>query len=138
MADLTTTVSRWLQSAAVGQQRFTEGVQSTQEDVVGKAIAAQGALLANFSQAVASGRWARRLSERGNAGWKSATLAKAANYGTGIAAGEDEYRKQMTIWLPIIDSAAASVRSMPSGTLAASIARMTAFATALNNAKLSR
>ena len=138
MADLATTVSRWRDSAAVGQQRYTEGVQATQEDVVGKAIAAQSALLANFTQAVSSGRWARRLGEIGNAGWKSKTLAKAANYGVGITAGVDEYQRQMQTWLPIIDAAAASVNAMPSGTLAASIARMTAFATALNNAKLSR
>ena len=138
MADLATTVSRWRDSAAVGQQRYTEGVQATQEDVVGKAIAAQSALLANFTQAVSSGRWARRLGEIGNAGCKSKTLAKAANYGVGITAGVDEYQRQMQTWLPIIDAAAASVNAMPSGTLAASIARMTAFATALNNAKLSR
>lgn len=135
MADLSTTVQRWKDGAAQGQQRYVEGVQATQVDVVGRAIAAQGALLSNFQQAVTSGRWANRLSQVGNAGWKAQTIAKAANYGVGIAAGGDDYQKAMQVWLPIIQSAAASARAMPSGTIQQSIARMTAFATALYNAK---
>ncbi len=138
MADLATTVARWRDSASVGQQRFSEGVQATTKDVVSLAVAAQPKLLANFNQAVQSGFWARRLGERGTAGWKAATIAKAANYAVGIAAGVDDYQKAMQTWLPIIQSAAASVQGMPNTSFADSVARMTAFATALHNAKLSR
>jgi len=138
MADLATTVARWRDSAPLGQQRFSEGVQATQKDVVSLAINAQAKLLANFQQAVTSGYWARRLGERGTAGWKTATLAKASNYATGIAAGVDDYQKAMTTWLPIIQSASASVQGMPNTSFQDSLNRMTAFATALHNAKLSR
>jgi hypothetical protein len=138
MADLATTVARWRDSAIQGQSRFAEGVQATTKDVVSLAIAAQPKLLANFNQAVQSGFWARRLGERGTQGWKAATVAKAGNYATGIAAGVDDYQKAMQTWLPIIQSAAASVQGMPNTSFADSIARMTAFATALHNAKLSR
>jgi len=138
MADLATTVQRWRDSASAGQQRYAEGVQATSVDVVGRAIAAQPKLLANFQQAVTSGFWARRLGERGTAGWKAATIAKAANYAVGIAAGVDDYQKAMQTWLPIISSAAASVQGMPNTSFQDSLNRMTAFATALHNAKLSR
>ena len=138
MADLATTVQRWRDSASIGQTRYAEGVQATQVDVVARAVAAQPKLLANVQQAITSGRWARRLQERGTAGWKSATLAKASNYSTGIAAGADNYQRAMTEWLPIISSAAASVQSMPNTSFQDSLARMNAFATALHNAKLSR
>ncbi len=138
MTDLATTVQRWRDAASAGQQRYVEGVQATTVDVVQRAISAQPKLLANFQQAVTSGFWARRLSDRGTAGWKAATVAKAANYAVGIAAGVDDYQRAMQTWLPIIQSAAASVQSMPNATFADSIARMTAFATALHNAKLSR
>lgn len=138
MADLATTVARWRDSAAAGQTRFTEGVQATQVDVAGRAVAAQPALLANFQQAVTSGRWARRLQEVGTAGWKAATIAKAANYAVGIAAGADDYQRAMTTWLPIIQSAAASVGAMPRTSFQDSLNRMTAFATALHNAKLAQ
>lgn len=135
MADLATTVQRWKDAAALGQSRYVEGVQATQVDVVGKAIAAQPKLLAEFQKSIVSGRWARRLGEVGTAGWKAKTVAKASNYATGIAAGGDDFQKAMQTWLPIIQSAAASVQSMPKVTLQDSIARMTAFATALYNAK---
>jgi hypothetical protein len=138
MADLATTVARWRDSASAGQTRYTEGVQATQVDVVARAISAQPKLLANFQQAVTSGFWARRLSERGTAGWKQATVAKASNYATGIAAGVDDYQAAMQTWLPIIQSAAASVKGMPNATFQDSLNRMTAFATALHNAKLAR
>lgn len=138
MADLATTVARWRDSAAQGQQRYQDGVQATQKDVVGLAIAAQPKMLASFQHAVNSGRWSRRLSEVGNAGWKAKTLAKASNYSTGIAAGADDFQRAMQTWLPIIQSAAASVQSMPRATFNDSIARMTAFATALHNAKLAQ
>src|SRR5688572_21540785 len=117
MADLATTVERWASSGAQGQQRYTEGIQATQVDVVGRAVAAQPKLLANFQQSVNSGRWARGLQDRGTAGWKQAALAKASNYSTGIAAGRDDYQRAMQTWLPIIQSAAAQVQSMPKLTI---------------------
>jgi hypothetical protein len=138
MADLSTTVQRWVSSAGAAQQRYTEGVQSSQVDVVGRAVAAQGKLLANVTQAISSGYWARRLADVGTAGWKQATLAKAANFSVGIAAGEDKYRTAMQTWLPIIQSTSQQVQSMPNASFQDSLNRMTAFATALHNAKLSR
>lgn len=138
MADLARTVQRWKDSAALGQQRYTEGIQASQVDVVARAIAAQPKMLANVTQSITSGRWARGLQNRGTAGWKSASIAKANNYSVGIAAGGDNYQQAMTTWLPIIDSAAASVHSMPNQSFADSVARMTSFATQLHNAKLAR
>lgn len=138
MADLATTVQRWRDSAGMGQTRYAEGVQATQKDVVALAVAAQPKLLANFQQAVTSGFWARRLQARGTQGWKTQTLAKANNYAVGIAAGAADYQVAMQTWLPIIASAAASVQQMPNTSFQDSLNRMTAFATALHNAKLAR
>lgn len=122
----------------MGQARYTEGVQATQKDVVALAVAAQPKLLTNFQQAVQSGFWARRLQARGTQGWKTQTIAKAANYATGIAAGVADYQSAMQTWLPIIQSAAASVAQMPNTSFQDSLNRMSAFATALHNAKLAR
>jgi len=138
MADLATTVSRWQQSAGTAQTRFTEGVQATTKDPTQLAIAAQQKLLAGFNDAVQSGRWQRNLAAVGQSGWKQATLAKANNYSTGISAGVQKYQSAMQTWLPIIESAASQVQSMPNNSFADSLARMNAMATALHNAKLSR
>lgn len=136
MADLATTVQRWVSGASQGQTRYTEGVQATQVDVVGRAINAQGKLLANFQQSVTSGRWANRLGAVGNAGWKSQTIAKANNYSTGISAGESKYQAAMQVWLPRTQQIAAGVQAMPNASFQDSINRMTAFATQMHNAKL--
>lgn len=135
--DLNTTTTNWLQRSQASQQAFVDGVQNTTSDPVASAIRAQGALLANFSQAVTSGRWARNLAAVGKQGWQSATTAKAGNYSVGIAAGQQKYEQAMSTWLPRIQQAAASARAMPSGSIAASNARSAAFATALYNAKRS-
>ena len=133
--DLATTVARWTQGAQGAQQKFVEGVQNTSVDPTQRAIAAEGALVSNFTQAVSSGRWRQRLAAVGKTGWQNATVAKAGNYSTGIAAGQDAYASAMQTWLPFIQQTAAQVRNMPSGSLGANLARANAMATALYNRK---
>lgn len=138
MTDLNTTVSRWTGSAGMAAGRYQEGIQSTTVDPTALAVQAQAALLSNFTQAVQSGHWARRLQAVGAAGWKQATLAKVGNYSTGFQAGSAKYQASMQTWLPIIQSAAAQVKSTPAVTFQDRLQRSVAFATALHNAKLSQ
>ena len=133
--DLTTTVSNWTNGASAGQGKYVQGIEGTTVDPTQLAIRAQTALLSNFTQAVTSGRWANRLAAAGKAKWQTNAIAKAGNWSTGIASGETAYATAMQTWLPRIQSAAATVRNMPSGTLAASQARSAAFMAALYNAK---
>lgn len=127
---------RWEQNASGAQSKWSEAIQGTQADQAGRAIAAQGAMAANFARAVSSGFWARRVQESGGtANWKAQSLAKASNYGTGVAAGKGKYQQAMSKWLPIIQANAQAVRSMPSGNLSASIARATQFITLMHQAK---
>ena len=129
------TVSNWQTKASGAQTAFTDGVQGTTVDVVGRAIAAQPAMVSNFNQAVNSGYWAARLGAVGTSGWKAATVAKAANYSTGISAGVNAYQSAMQTWLPIIDQAAAAAKAMPGGSLGNNLARANYFATTLYNRK---
>lgn len=133
--DLNTTVTNWKNSTATGQTAYVAGIQGTTVDPTQLAIASAQAALQNYSQAITSGRWAARLSAAGKAKWQSQSVAKAGNWSTGIAAGATAFQTAMQTWLPIIDNAAAQVRTMPSGTLAASQARSAAFMQALWNAK---
>jgi len=133
--DLATTVSRWVSGAQGAQQKFVDGVRNTTSDPTQLAIAAESSLLSGFQQAVSSGRWRQNLARVGKAGWQQATVDKANNYGTGISAGQDKFSAAMQTWLPVIQQTAAQVRSMPSGSIAASNARSAAFATALYNRK---
>lgn len=130
------TVQNYVNSAPVAQQNYVAGIQASNKPIVSAATAAQGAMVANFNAAVQSGLWANRLAAVGDAGIKAAAVAKAGNYSTGIQAGQGKYQTKMQTWLPIIDGAANTVNAMPSGTLAASINRVSQFMTILHNAKL--
>lgn len=133
--DLATTVANWTNSTGTGQQSYVQGIQATQVDPTQLAIQNAQAALQNYAQAITSGRWAARLSAAGKGKWTTNSVAKAGNWSTGVAAGKDAYQQAMGTWLPIIDGVAAQVRSMPSGTLAASQARSNYFMQQLYNRK---
>lgn len=133
IVDAATAASRWQQGAAQGQTRYVEGVRATQVDVVGRAIAQEGVLVANFSQAVTSGKWRRNLGAVGTSGWKQATEAKAPNYSTGVNAAKDKYQQRIAPVLAFEAQLQGQIDSMPKGTLGDSIARMSAWATGLYN-----
>lgn len=130
------TVQNYVNSAPVAQANYVAGIQASTKPIVQAAINAQAAMVANFNASVQSGLWANKLNARGDGYIKTQAVAKAQNYSTGIVAGQNNYQARMQVWLPIIDQAAATVNAMPSGSLAASINRVTQMMTLLHNAKL--
>lgn len=131
-----TVADRWAASAGTASQRYAEGVANTDVDVVGRAVAQQNVLVSNFSQAVQSGLWARRLQAVGTQGWKNAVAAKgAANYSTGINAAKAKYTQRIGAVLAVEQSLQQQIHSMPSGTPAANDARMLAWANGMRQAK---
>lgn len=126
-------------SAGVGgaSQKYQDGIQGTAVDVVGRAIAAQGALLANFQASVTSGEWARRLAAIGTQGWKAAAIAKAANYMTGATAGKAKFQNFAQQAQPFWANAEAAIDGMPTGSKAASMARVSAWYDAMQTFKQS-
>jgi len=129
------TVANYTNAAPRAQADWLAGIQATTVDPTALAAAAGQQAVSNYSQAVTSGRWAAALQRAGKQGWLSGAQAKQQNYATGIANAGPKYQTAMQTWLPIIDNAAAQVKSMPSGTLAASQARAAAFMQLLYNAK---
>lgn len=130
------TTDNYKASAPTAQTNYVAGVKASTKPIVQAAVAAQGAMVANFNAAVQSGLWANRLNNVGDAAIRQAAVDKAGNYSTGITTGATKYGQRMATWLPIIDGAANTVNAMPSGTLAASINRVSQFMTILHNAKL--
>jgi hypothetical protein len=117
----------WQSGVQGAQQKYEAGIQGTSVDVVGKAIAQQGALLAGFTQAVTSGEWARRLAAVGTSGWKTASVAKAANYLTGATAGKPKYDSFASQAQPVWSQLAAAIDGMPSGGKSNALARVGAW-----------
>lgn len=127
----------WSAGVSGASQKYTQGIQDTTIDVVGKAIAQQAALLSGFTAAVTSGEWARRLAAVGTAGWKAAALAKAANYITGATAGLPRYNSFASQAQPFWTNAVAAIDGMPSGGKANALARVGAWYDAMQSFKQS-
>ncbi len=116
--------ANWLQGAQAATGKWATNLQNTQKDIVGRAIDQQGVAVANYSQSLTSGRWAAALNAVGNSGIKAAAQAKQANYGTGIAASEAKYAAKIGPVLNYISAGLPQLESMPSGTTAAAVARV--------------
>ena len=129
--------SAWQTGVGGASQKYTDGINNTTVDVVGEAIAQQASLLANFSASVTSGEWARRLAAVGTAGWKSAAIAKAANYVTGATAGKQRYDNFAQQAQPFWANASQAIDGMASGNKAASMARVSAWYDAMQTFKQS-
>jgi len=129
--------SAWQTGVGGASQKYTDGINNTTVDVVGKAIAQQAALLANFSASVTSGEWARRLAAVGTAGWKSAAIAKAANYANGATAGLPRYQNFAQQAQPFWANASGAIDGMASGNRAAALARVGAWMDAMATFKQS-
>jgi hypothetical protein len=126
-------VSKWTTNAGGAQQSYVDGIQNTAVDPTALAIANEQGYLSGVQASV--GLWRQGLARAGKAGWQSAAVAKAGNYGTGINAGRDKYNQAMTTWLPIILSTGAAAKQMPGATLQQRIARSAFVATTLYNRK---
>lgn len=135
IVDASTAGAAWVQGAQQGTTKWVDGIQNTAKDPTALAVAQQGSMLANVTQAITSGRWAAGLRKAGKAKWQSNSLAKQANYGAGVAQGESAYIAAMSTWLPFMATVQSSIASMPKGTLAASQARANAWSSALYNKK---
>lgn len=138
VVDAATATSRWTQGAAQGQTRYVEGIQSTTKDPTALAIQAQPKMVANFNQAINAGRYQRGLSKVGKAGWQAASVAKAANYSTGINASADKYQQAIGPVLQQIGSLQQQIAGMPNNNISDAIARSAAFQMGLHNWAQSR
>jgi len=127
VAPASTWGTNWQSGVQGAQQKYEVGVQGTSVDVVGKAIAQQGALLAGFTAAVTSGEWARRLAAVGTSGWKTASVAKAANYTTGATAGKPKYDSFASQAQPVWSQLSAAIDGMASGGKGNALARVGAW-----------
>ena len=79
--------ANWAASAPRAATAWQEGVQGYTGDWAGATTRQQAVMQANWSQAVASCRWASGVNAIGTAGWKARTVAKSSNFTTGFQAG---------------------------------------------------
>lgn len=125
--------SNWINSAGRASTDWQAGVQGFTGDWAGRTTAQQAVMLNALTQAVTSGRWAAGVSKVGTAGWKQATVDKAANYSTGFQAGAS---RQAAAIAKIIQAEQGIVGALPPrGDYAQNKARATAVMDALHALK---
>jgi hypothetical protein len=117
----------WEAGAQAATTKWATNLQNTNKDIVGRAIAQQSVMQANFAASITSGRWQNALSAVGNAGIKAAAAAKQGNYGTGVSASKAKYAAAAAKLYPYIAQGQAMIEAMPSGSIGASKARASAW-----------
>lgn len=118
---------KWSRHATGAQTDYVNGVTAVTEAPGAAAAKQSQKAMANYAEAVQSGRWAKRTAGVTLEEWKDKTLnLGASRYTTGINAGVPKMQKFLTDFLPVQENIAARVRAMPSATLEDNIARSAA------------
>lgn len=79
--------ANWAGSGPRAQTAWTQGVENYNGDWAGATIRQESVLLQNVTQAIQNGSWRAGVQATGTSGWKSATVASAANYSNGFQKG---------------------------------------------------
>ena len=77
----------WAASAPRATTAYAEGVQQTTKPWASSLLRQKGVMATNWNAAINSPMYDNAVNAVGDAGWKSATVAKQGNYSTGFAAG---------------------------------------------------
>jgi hypothetical protein len=133
--DLSSVVRKWAANASGAQQAYVDGIEGTTVDPTALAVQNEAGYLSGVQQAVSSGLWRRKLQAVGRQGWMTASIAKASNFGTGIAAGQAKYERAMQTWLPEIQRVGAAAKAMPGQTIDQRLARSAYVGRTLYNRK---
>lgn len=80
--------AKWKQNTPAAAGAWSEAIQATTVDVMGRAVAQIPAAIAGYTQSLSSGAYAKAVqSSGGTANWKSKSEAKQGNFATGVNAG---------------------------------------------------
>lgn len=125
MKDAATILRKWTAnaSAPTASTSWKEGVSRVTVSPTHKAAQKLDKYLASVSDAVSSGRMRDALMSVDTPQWQDACQRKAANYTTGIKAGEAKMQRFLTNFLPMQQQITDRVNQMPDGTLEERIAK---------------
>ena len=114
--DANAVAQRWAQRTSAAQTDYIAGAEATSKDPTQLAINNQARLLANFQQAVNSGKWANNLRAVGKGGWLQAIRDKANNFSTGVNAAEGKVAAKFAPLLQYENNLQQQVDAMPNVT----------------------
>lgn len=117
--------SKWQTNSRNSADAYVEGVQNTDKDIVGLAVAAIPRMKTNIIAAIDSGRVANGLRKVGNDGIKQAVALKGkVAFTNGVDGAQTKFEASFTPLLAYIDGVKRTVSAMPNLTDADRDARM--------------
>lgn len=117
--------AKWQSNSTNAADAYVDGVQNTDKDIVGLAVAAIPRMRANVIAAIDNGRVANGLRKVGNDGIKAAVAAKGkVAFTNGVAGAQTKFETAFTPLLAYIDGVKRQVSAMPNLTDADRDARM--------------
>lgn len=123
--DALTVFNKWKSNSTNNADGYVAGVQNTDKDIVGLAIAAIPRMRANIITAIDSGRVANGLRKITTQGIKDAVAAKGkVAYVNGIDSAQTKFETAFTPLLQYIDGVKRQIAAMPNLTDADRDARM--------------
>jgi hypothetical protein len=111
--DANAVAQKWATRTSAAQQDYISGAENTSKDPTQLAINNQQRLLANFQNAVNSGKWANNLRAVGKAGWIAAIQAKGNNFSTGVNAAQAKVAAKFAPLLQYENNLQQQVDAMP-------------------------
>lgn len=119
--------AKWQQRTSAATEEYKKGVQAVQTAPGEQAAAASQKALQNYSEAITSGRFARRVRSVTLEQWKAAASEKgAARIASGVNAAGVKTSGFWQEFLPHLQSVQSQVSSMPNVTLEDGIQRAVA------------
>ena len=129
------TAAKWQSRFAASGDAYAQGVNRVQENPMQLAVQAQDRLLANFTTAVTSGKWARNTGNTSMAQWKQACVDKGkAALATSARLGAEKYARKEAVLGPIRDQIKASLPAR--GTVEQNLERARLMALGMHEASL--
>lgn len=123
---------KWSRRTSAAGADMQRGIERTQQAPGALAAAAQPALVANWNNAIQSGRWAKRVAGVSLQDWKTATISKGVPR---VAQGAQQAQSKMATvaqsLLPAVDAAAAQARAIPKVTIEDSVNRAATYMRAM-------
>lgn len=123
---------KWQRRLAASSQDVQAGINKVTVAPGMAAAAAAPAMLQGVTDAVTSGKWAKRVSGVTLADWKNAALTKGVpRIAAGAQAAVPKMAQVAQTLLPAIDAAAAAARALPKVTIEDSVNRAATFMRAM-------
>jgi len=124
---------RWSQGLSQAGQKISDGIDAVTVAPSQTAIKNKAKMVANFTQAVNSGKWEQNLGKVSLQDWQTAMKTKGVpRIATGAQAANPKMAAFAARLLPFQQTLQNKVKGMPNMTLQDNIARMTAWVTGMS------